>query len=99
MRSIGIVRKVDNLGRVVIPVEIRRILNINEQDPVEIALEDDTVTVRKYAVNDDTEFVFDKFERYIKNDLKISATTAELLLAKVAEIKDILKENTDHCHK
>lgn len=36
MKSTGIVRKVDELGRVVIPIELRRTLNINEKDPVEI---------------------------------------------------------------
>jgi len=36
MKSTGIVRRVDELGRVVIPVELRKVLNIKEKDPVEI---------------------------------------------------------------
>ena len=36
MRSTGVVRKVDDLGRVVVPVEIRRIFDIQVSDPIEI---------------------------------------------------------------
>ncbi|MBK0010688.1 AbrB/MazE/SpoVT family DNA-binding domain-containing protein, partial [Bacillus sp. S35] len=36
MKTTGIVRKVDELGRVVIPVELRKVLTIKEKDPVEI---------------------------------------------------------------
>ncbi len=36
MKSTGIVRKVDELGRVVIPIELRRTLNIGEKDALEI---------------------------------------------------------------
>ena len=36
MKSTGIVRKVDELGRIVLPKELRQTLNINERDPIEI---------------------------------------------------------------
>lgn len=48
MKSTGIVRKVDELGRVVIPMELRRTLEINEKDPLEIYVEDDTIILKKY---------------------------------------------------
>lgn len=48
MKSTGIVRKVDNLGRIVIPRELRRVLNIEECDPVEIFMENETIVLRKY---------------------------------------------------
>ena len=48
MRSTGIVRKVDELGRVVLPVEIRRTLEIEDHDPLEIALEGDCILLRKF---------------------------------------------------
>ncbi len=41
MKSTGIVRKVDELGRIVIPIELRRTLEIKEKDPVEIFVEGD----------------------------------------------------------
>ena len=48
MKSTGIVRKVDELGRIVIPIELRRILMINEKDALEIFVEADTIILRKY---------------------------------------------------
>ena len=48
MKSTGIVRKVDELGRVVIPIELRRTLGINEKDALEIYVENDRIILRKY---------------------------------------------------
>lgn len=50
MKSTGIVRKVDDLGRVVIPMELRRTLKINEQDGIEIFVQDgDRIVLKKYT--------------------------------------------------
>lgn len=51
MKSTGIVRKVDELGRVVIPKELRRTLEINEKDPMEIYVEDEKIILKKYVPN------------------------------------------------
>ena len=48
MKVTGVVRKLDNLGRIVIPREHRRTLQIEEQDPIEISVENDTIVLRKY---------------------------------------------------
>lgn len=48
MKSTGIVRRIDDLGRVIIPKEIRRNLNVKEGDPLEIFLERDCVCFKKY---------------------------------------------------
>ncbi len=49
MKSTGIARKVDELGRIVLPKELRVILNINEKDPLEIYVdEDNRIILRKY---------------------------------------------------
>lgn len=48
MKSTGIVRKVDELGRVVIPIELRRTLNIEEKDSLEIYVDGDKIILRKY---------------------------------------------------
>lgn len=48
MKSTGIVRKVDELGRIVIPKELRTTLYIDSKDPLEIFTEDDTIILRKY---------------------------------------------------
>ncbi|WP_102029481.1 AbrB/MazE/SpoVT family DNA-binding domain-containing protein [Salirhabdus sp. Marseille-P4669] len=51
MKSTGIVRKVDELGRVVIPIELRRTLDINEKDSLEIYVDDDRIVLKKYKPN------------------------------------------------
>lgn len=48
MKSTGIVRKVDELGRVVLPKELRTILDIEQRDPLEIYVEGDNIILRKY---------------------------------------------------
>lgn len=48
MKSTGIVRKVDELGRIVLPIELRRTLDIAERDELEIYLDDDRVVLKKY---------------------------------------------------
>lgn len=51
MKSTGIVRKVDELGRIVIPMELRRTLKINEKDPVEIFVDGEEIILRKFVSN------------------------------------------------
>ena len=48
MKSTGIVRKVDELGRIVLPIELRRTLDINIKDPVEIYVDGDFIMLKKY---------------------------------------------------
>ncbi|REK68461.1 MAG: AbrB family transcriptional regulator [Cohnella sp.] len=48
MKSTGIVRKVDELGRVVIPIELRRTLGIGEKDALEIYVDGERIMLKKY---------------------------------------------------
>lgn len=48
MKSTGIVRKVDELGRIVIPIELRRTLEINIKDPLGIYVDGDQIILKKY---------------------------------------------------
>ena len=48
MKSTGIIRKVDDLGRIVLPIELRRTLDIAERDELEIYMENDQIILRKY---------------------------------------------------
>ena len=52
MKSTGIVRKVDELGRVVLPIELRRNLDINEKDALEIFVDNDKIILKKYEPAD-----------------------------------------------
>ena len=51
MKATGIIRRVDELGRVVIPIEIRNQFNIIEKDPIEIYVDDSSIVLRKYEPN------------------------------------------------
>ena len=51
MKSTGIVRKVDELGRVVIPIEIRNKFDIVEKDPIEIYVDGSSIILKKYEPN------------------------------------------------
>ncbi|ARK21803.1 AbrB/MazE/SpoVT family DNA-binding domain-containing protein [Sporosarcina ureae] len=51
MKSTGIVRKVDELGHVVIPIELRRTLGIEQKDALEIYVDDDKIILKKYLPN------------------------------------------------
>lgn len=48
MKSTGVVRKVDELGRVELPIELRRTLNIDIKDPMEIFVEGELIILKKY---------------------------------------------------
>ena len=48
MKSTGIVRKVDELGRIVLPIELRRTLDIAERDSLEIYVDGSTIILKKY---------------------------------------------------
>jgi len=48
MKATGIVRKVDTLGRIVLPIELRRTLGIDVKDPIEIFVDGEMIVLRKY---------------------------------------------------
>ena len=48
MKSTGIVRRVDELGRIVLPIELRRTLNIAEKDSLEIYVDGPSIVLKKY---------------------------------------------------
>jgi transcriptional pleiotropic regulator of transition state genes len=48
MKSTGIVRKLDQLGRIVLPMELRRTLRIEQKDPIEIYVEGEYIILKKY---------------------------------------------------
>lgn len=48
MKSTGVVRKVDELGRIVLPIELRRTHNIEEKDALEIYVDGENIILKKY---------------------------------------------------
>ena len=93
MKATGIIRRVDDLGRVVIPKEIRRNCNIREGDPLEIFIQEDGgVTFKKYlpscrenlvATLQNSADYYDDYEdnRVIANQLRKIAKEVDALLA------------------
>ena len=51
MKSTGIIRKVDELGRIVVPIELRNKLNINVKDEVEIYVDGTSIVLKKFEPN------------------------------------------------
>ena len=52
MKSTGIVRKLDELGRITLPIELRRTLGVSERDPLEIFVDEDRIVLQKYEPTD-----------------------------------------------
>ena len=48
MKSTGVVRKVDELGRIELPISIRQTMDINEKDPLEIFIDENRIILQKY---------------------------------------------------
>ena len=69
MKSTGIVRRVDELGRIVLPKELRDTLYIKEKDPIEILVDGEDIVLRKFARGcvfcGSVEAVFDFFVRSV----------------------------------
>lgn len=84
MKSTGIVRKVDELGRVVLPIELRRNLDINEKDALEIFVDDERIILKKYEPADIFNGSMDDLIDY--KGKKVSKATV-LELVKIAGLK------------
>lgn len=85
MKSTGIIRRVDDLGRVVIPKEIRRNLGIYEGEPLEIYIVDNGVAFRKFEPNllQETKSLWERMEQFIPysdpNRLEIMKTMSKAM--------------------
>ncbi|PYG90159.1 transcriptional pleiotropic regulator of transition state genes [Ruminiclostridium sufflavum DSM 19573] len=63
MKALGIVRRVDELGRVVLPIELRRTFSIEEKDALEIYVDEDSIILKKY----EPDCIFCGEAKYIQN--------------------------------
>lgn len=92
MKATGIIRRIDDLGRVVIPKEIRRNAGIREGDPLEIFMHEDCVCFKKYNTNK-LEKISDAFRELAdwaedEGGLRMRAMVSELQV----EVEERLKE-------
>ena len=83
MKTTGIVRRIDDLGRIVIPKEIRKNFRINDGENIEIFIDGDNIVLRKYSVLNKIENYADKFAEAIYSFLKynIIITDTDSILA------------------
>ncbi len=91
MKLTGIVRKVDELGRIVLPIELRRTMNINEGDPLEIFVDDNRIILRRYdnavAIDDDLQRIASRAKESLPTE---QAAKVDALLR---QLKEVLSKN------
>lgn len=91
MKATGIVRHVDDLGRVVIPKEIRRMFMIKEGDPIEVYVDKDCVILKKFDMDGDIEQTIDNFCRAIEFKSGLLTPAQQIaLVSKAKEMKSLL---------
>lgn len=92
MKATGIVRRIDDLGRVVIPKEIRRILNIQEGNALEIYTTEDGVLFRRYKQPTETKAV--AAQKWLEdNALPMRATSAKFSIENKTTICEVVSNN------
>ena len=92
MKATGIIRRIDDLGRIVIPKEIRRNLGIHEGDPLEIFLHEDCVCFKKCITNK-LEKVSDAFKELADSAEKEGGFYMKTMVSELqVEVEERLKE-------
>lgn len=87
MKSTGIVRRIDDLGRVIVPKEIRRTMRIKEGDPLELFMEGEYVCFRKYSTAPELKGAIDGLHEVIYDE---NSPVAGLPAEQAASIKALL---------
>lgn len=85
MKSTGIVRKLDELGRITLPIELRRTLGVSERDPLEIFVDEGKIILQKYEPTDIFNGEKDELIDYCGKKVSKSSITE---LAKLAGLID-----------
>ncbi|EEL64465.1 MULTISPECIES: AbrB/MazE/SpoVT family DNA-binding domain-containing protein [Bacillales] len=88
MKSTGVTRKIDELGRIVLPKELRRTLGIAEKDPMEIFVEEEKIILQKYKTYDACAITGDISEKNISlanGQIVLSPKGAEILIKQIQQ--------------
>ena len=92
MKATGMVRRIDRLGRLVIPKEIRKCLHIKEEDPMEIFIEDEKIILRKYNGYESIDRSLDDLITSIRNgDVNQNCEEMKEIKKKLFEISSLLE--------
>lgn len=94
MRNTGIVRRLDELGRVVIPKEIRNVLRLREGEQIEISMQDETLTLRKYSRLGEGFEEVEKLCQTLKKSAKCQVFAVDSLRYVFSTVDGLLGEET-----
>lgn len=93
MKATGVVRRIDDLGRLCLPKEIRRTLHIAPGDPIEFFVDDNSIILHRYDSYGDMQQLLDNMEHKIRlSDTLIPGKQLNKLLDKLKEMRAILRE-------
>lgn len=95
MKTTGMVRRVDSLGRIVIPKEIRKVLKIKENEQVEINVEGDEIILNRYSDLDDLDLYLKKLIDIISDIYKIDILITNLNKFKLTTKNYLYLENKE----
>lgn len=84
MKATGILRRVDDLGRVVIPKDIRRTMRIKEGEPLEFFVDNDFICLRKYKAEKDFFAEIKSLENNVLNEYCMADNREEINIIKMA---------------
>lgn len=100
MKSTGITRRIDDLGRIVIPKEIRKNLKIKENEVLEIFINNDEIILKKFSPFNDSEKVLSDYIKVINdmtgNDVIITDRDKVILSSKKLEEKLLNKKLSEY---
>ncbi len=102
MKATGMVRRVDDLGRIVIPKEIRKTLKIKEGEPLEIYVEKDNLLLRKYSKVGSLPEIAENIANALHEitEKSVIITDLECVIASSGKLKSLTGEKiTDDCYK
>ncbi len=93
MKATGVTRRIDDLGRVVLPIELRRNLGIGIGDTLEIFTENDTIVLRRYNAVDDLLTMANRLKDRVA--VEDCGEMKPVLMDKLTEIEHIIKSGTN----
>lgn len=95
MKATGIIRRIDELGRIVIPKEIRRTLGLREGDPMEVYLEDDGIMFKRYEYLETVEELLERAIRTVRemaDDTSVSRSTSNRIVSLLEDAIAVAEE-------
>lgn len=92
MKATGIIRRVDDLGRIVLPKEVRRKVGITEGTPMEIFTDSDGIVLKKYNTSEELMNLVSVLEEAVDNSVDdLEGERVSAIRGHIKEIRNVLK--------